>query len=179
MTLLYKSFLFICVLIFMPSCADVGSKEEAQIKQVVKWYNEALVRVYKDRDTQALEGLTTGAEMGRVNMIIWKFQAEKKYMESEQKSLVFKSIKITGTESADVETEEKWKFRHLRAKTAVVLHPWKDEDYTMYYRMVKEDGKWIVEKARLFREDLDKDPNFVNHSSLIKKPANQEADATK
>jgi len=27
-----------------------------------------------------------------------------------------------------------------------------------------------VEKARLNREDLERDPNFVNHSSIMKKP---------
>ncbi|MDH3976244.1 MAG: hypothetical protein OEV42_18415 [Deltaproteobacteria bacterium] len=167
MASLRKPFLCLLFFLFMASCSDRSSPEERQIRQVIKWYNEALVRVYQELDVQSLDGLTTGQEIGRVRMIVWKFKAEKKYMESEQKELVFKSISMTGPESADVETAEKWKFRHLRAKTDAVLQPWKDEDYTMYYRMAKMEGKWVVEKARLVRKDLDRNPNYINHSSMV------------
>lgn len=171
MTITKKSFLFLTLLLLLPACSGKSKEEETQIRQVVKWYNEALVRAYKELDIQSLNGLTTADEIGRVRMIVWKFKAEKKYMESEQKELIFKSIEITGPESADVETAEKWRFRHLREKTGTQIQPWKDENYTMYYRMAKMEGKWIVEKARLVKEDLEKNPNLVNHSSFMKKPA--------
>lgn len=118
------------------------------VKEAVRLYDEALIKAYNVLDTRPLDGLASEKEIGRVRMIIWKFLGEKTFMESELKEIRFEKVELKG-DSAEAETREKWRFRHLREGTREEARPWADSEYRLHFVMKKEKGKWMVESTKL------------------------------
>lgn len=129
---------------------DPGLKE---IRQAVWRYDEALIRVYNELDPKPLYGLASEKEIGKVRMIIWRFMGEKKIMESRLNDLKFVRIEKKGRGSAEVETLEKWRFRHLREGTGEEVMPWTEKEYSLTFEMLRQDGKWIVDSSKLTGEE--------------------------
>lgn len=136
------------VLSFILGCAKGTDEDLKEVKEAVRSYDEALIKVYSVLDPKPLYGLASEKEIGRVRMIIWKFLGEKTFMESELKEIRFQKVEMKG-DSAEVETREKWRFRHLREGTREEVRPWADAEYNLRFVMKKEKGKWMVESARL------------------------------
>lgn len=147
-----KRMLFLLMLVGLISCgkrADTG--EEAGIKEAVRRYDEALIKAYNVVDTKPIDGLASEKEIGKVRMIIWKFLGEKKFMESELLDLRFEKIRVKGKDSAEVETFERWRYRHLDKDTRDVVFTKDMEEYRLSYEMIKEKGKWVVGFSRFLK----------------------------
>ena len=138
------SYLVLLVVILSTGCGSFFDRDQIEIKKVIRWYDEALVKAYTQLDVKPLDGLASEREMTRVNMMLVKFQRENKVMESEIKELKFVKISVSPEGRADVETEEKWRYRFLRKGTDRAVTPWTDVDYRMGYEMVKSKGQWLV-----------------------------------
>lgn len=124
--------------------ASVTDPEISLIETTIRRYNRALADAYRDMSVDPLQGIASEREMGKVNMILMGFRAKNQYMETELKGIEFERIERKGTDSADVETEESWRFRHLDKKTGQEVKPWVQEEYKLLYHMAKKDGSWIV-----------------------------------
>lgn len=134
------------------SCGKtVDTKEDVEIKDAVRKYDEALIKVYSILDTKPLDGLASEKEIGKVRMIIWKFLGEKKFMESELLELKFEKVRIKDKDSAEVETFERWRYRHINKDTRKVVFTKDPVEYRLSYEMVKENGIWVVEAAEFLK----------------------------
>lgn len=143
----YIPILFVALTLAL-GCGKGSDKDVKEVQDVVRRYDEALIKTYAVLDTKPLDGLASEKEIGRVRMIIWKFLGEKTFMESEIKEIRFDKVELK-RDSAEVETWEKWRFRHLREGTREEVRPWVDAEYRLRFVMKKEKGKWMVETARL------------------------------
>lgn len=123
---------------------SVTDPETSLIETTIRRYNRALADAYRDMSVDPLQGIASEREIGKVNMILMGFRAKNQYMETELKGIEFERIERKGTDSAEVETEESWRFRHLDKKTAQEVKPWVQEEYKLLYHMAKKDGSWIV-----------------------------------
>jgi len=125
------------------ACGNLFDRDHLEIKQVIRWYDEALVSVYRDLDAKPLGGLVSEREMVRIDMMLLKFRSEKKVMESELGEIRFVKIDVKDEANAEVETLEKWRYRYIR-RGSDELVPWTESDYKMRYIMVRQNGQWIV-----------------------------------
>lgn len=132
------------ILLVLVGCGSFFDKDQIEIKKVIRWYDEALVKVYVQSDIKPLDGLASEREMLRVKMMIAKFDREKKIMDSELVDLEFTSISIDGADKAKIKTREKWRYRFFRKGGNRVIKPWADVEYRMIYDMAKYRGRWIV-----------------------------------
>ena len=132
------------IALVLTACGSFFDKDQMEIKRVIRWYDDALVKVYSQFNVKPLDGLASEREMIRVNMMLAKFNREKKIMESELVELTFLNISLKNGNKAEVETKEKWRYRYLRKGINFVIKPWADMEYRMKYEMVKSRGQWIV-----------------------------------
>ena len=132
------------IALLLTACGSFFDKDQMEIKRIIRWYDDALVKVYSQLNVKPLDGLASEREMTRVNMMLAKFYREKKIMESELVDLTFLNISLENINKAEVETKEKWRYRYLRKGTNFVIKPWTDVEYKMNYKMVKSKGLWII-----------------------------------
>lgn len=148
-------YLLLFILLFSVLAFGCGKekvyKADPEIESAVKGYCESLIPTYNTLDAKHLQGYATEKEMSRIGMIILQFTGEKKFMESEMKEFKVVKVQLKDAKNAAVETFEKWRYRHLRKGTKEVIKPWIDAEYKLQYHMVKEDGKWLVEKTEFLK----------------------------
>lgn len=141
--------------LFIPLALGCGKekvyKADPEIESAVKGYCESLIPTYNTLDTKHLQGYATEKETSRISMIILQFTGEKKFMESEMKEFKVVNVKLKDSSNADVETFEKWRYRHLKKDTKEVIKPWIDAEYKLRYNLIKQDGKWLVEKTEFLK----------------------------
>lgn len=127
------------------------AKADPEMEAAIKGYCAALIPTYNALNTKPLEGYASEKEIGRINMILMQFTGEKKFMESEMKDFRVVKVSVKDDSHADVETVEKWRFRHLRQVTLEVIKPWINADYKLMYHLTKQDGRWLVDKTEFLK----------------------------
>lgn len=160
------TFMVILSLSFLMGCGRFSNKDVLEIKKVIRWYDEALTRVYSESSIKPLLGLASENEIGRINMILLKLNRERKVMESKLKRLDFTYVEVTATDIAVAETLEKWRFRYINKQTGLIVHPWQDKEYRMRYYIVKKDGRWIVSKSSFAENKASANDSLLTFSGL-------------
>ncbi|MDT8318784.1 MAG: hypothetical protein RQ824_12475 [bacterium] len=147
-----SNYFIVFILLMLIGCGSFFDKDQAELKRVIRWYDDALVKVYRQLDIKPLDGLASEREMTRVKMMLVEFDRKRKIMESELVELKFIRISLENGNRAEVETREKWRYRYLGKGTNLVVKPWTDVEYRMKYEMVKSGNEWIVGLVR-FADD--------------------------
>lgn len=141
--------LFICAALLMiihSGCSsDPLSGQKAELKTVIAKYNTALIEAYKNKNFDYLAQVATEDEIKKIGIVINSYRQAGQIMESELHRIDFGEIKTQG-DKADVRTSEDWSYRWVDYKTGAEAEPRKSIHYEILYRMVKKDGKWLVEK---------------------------------
>lgn len=140
---LYCALLIVFV---VAGCARKESVDEMQVKTVIAKYNNALIEAYRNQNPIYLKEVAGDDEVRKIGTIVESFLQGDEIMEAEIEKINFKEIKIEA-EKATVRTSEEWRYRWVNIKTGKEAEPARDIHYDMLYRMVKKDGKWLVEKT--------------------------------
>lgn len=127
-------------------CAGREMPEEAELKIVVARYNSALAEAYGRQSFGSLRDAAVEREVKKIEVIINAYLQAEQVMEAELHRVDFKSVKIE-EDRADVKTSEDWKYMWVNSKTGAEVEPPKDIHYELLYRLVKKDGRWLVEKV--------------------------------
>lgn len=152
----FKFLLATCVLCLATFFGCGYDREVEIVKNTIRKYNKTLIDVYRDLKTDYLFGVASPMEIGHVEVAVTDFKAKNLFMETEIKSIEFVKIDKRKNTEMDVETKEKWRFRHLMLGTNKEVRPWKDIEYNMIYHMINEKGVWLVNRVE-FAKDVKKD----------------------
>ena len=153
----YLTGLFMLMLFAMSSlsaCGKMDDPKTTEIKQVIRWYDDALTKAYKERDIKPLVGLASERELNRVSMLMLNLKIEKRWMEAELKDLKFKKIDFINDKKVAVWTLEKWKYRYIEKRSKNIDVLWEEIEYEMFYDLIKLEGKWVVGLS-MFASDVD------------------------
>lgn len=142
-------FVVLSSLVFF-GCERKAIDEKQSLKVLVAKYNRAVIVAYERQYYEPLLETAGEDEIGRVVNIIGAYIAAKQIMEVELHRVEFGEIEV-GDATATVRTSEEWSYRWVDIETDEEVEPLTDRRYEMRYHIVKEDGRWVVERV----EDLD------------------------
>jgi len=142
----YYTAQFIAILVCL--CASFscksGDPEKDAIQRTVAKYNTAIIIAYKELNMSPLQEIASEGHVSKVKIIINSYLEANQIMIADILKVNIKEIKIEG-EKATAKTSEDWKYKWIDNKTGKDVEPLKDIHYEMFYKMIKKDGKWIVE----------------------------------
>lgn len=121
------------------------------VKRAVAMYNNALIEAYRSQSFEGLRRVSVGREVDRVSAWVGAYLQSGMVMEARLLSLRFDGVEVKG-ERATVRTSEEWSYRWLDYRTGRVVEPLKRIDYRMRYRLVRRDGRWLVERVKIVSE---------------------------
>jgi len=119
--------------------------EEDRVKQAVYQSNEEQIKAWRDLDVEVLKGTRTGEVLAENIKYVEDLKQKNLYAVPVLGSLEIREVKITG-DTATVRTIETWSvtFHNRRDKSVVEAKPL--ETLAETYHMVKQNGKWMVER---------------------------------
>ncbi len=136
---------FISLLLFLVACSGKEKNyEERLIRNAVRKYNSALIETYRDFVVSRLDEYATESEVKRIDVLILSMRIEGKFLNAKIKGLRFKEVRMTGDDTAEVDTEEDWEYQHLNIKTHQPMSELKKVKYNMTYTLVRRDNRWLV-----------------------------------
>ncbi|MEO6457416.1 MAG: zinc-ribbon domain-containing protein [Chloroflexia bacterium] len=123
----------------------VSPTEEDRVKQAVCLSNEEQIKAWRDLDVEVLKGTRTGEVLTENIEYVEDLKKRNLYAVPVLGSLEIREVKITG-DTATVRTIETWSvtFHNRQDKSVVETKP--PETLAETYHMVKQNGKWLVER---------------------------------
>ncbi len=121
-----------------------GQKEEDRVKQVVYTSNEEQIKAWRDLDVEVLRGTRTGAVLAE-NIAYVEDLKKNLYAVPVLGNLDIKEVKIDG-DTATVSTVETWSVTFYNRQDNTVLETKPPQTLDETYHMVKQNGKWLVER---------------------------------
>lgn len=125
--------------------------DKAGLKDLIVRYNEGVIQAQiHSESVMGLKELTTKREFTRMRASVEQDRAEGKIMSCTLRSLKFIDATM-GEEEGVVKTTEEWFFEDRDLKTGAILVPFRDFEYEVEYKVVKEDGKLLIDGIELKR----------------------------
>lgn len=132
--------------LFIAGC----SRESVELRNVVQAYNKMLPEALSKPDANVMEYFTTHYELGRINAYIGYLKTDKRLMVSDLKKLEFLDARVLPNKTeAVVITRELWRYHYIDDKTRKPITQDEDLGYENTYRLVKESGRWLVNKVEI------------------------------
>lgn len=119
--------------------------EEERVKQVVCLSNEEQIKAWRDLDVEVLRGTRTGAVLAENIAYVEDLKKKNLYAVPALGSLDIKEVKISG-DTATVSTVETWSVTFYNRQDNTVLENKPSQTLAETYHMVKQNGKWLVER---------------------------------
>ena len=119
--------------------------EEDRVKQVVCVSNEEQIQAWRELDVEVLRGSRTGAVLEENIKYVENLKARNLYAVPVLGSLEVREVKITG-DTATVSTVETWSVTFYNRQDNSVAEAQPAQTLAETYYMVKQNGKWLVER---------------------------------
>ena len=120
----------------------------AQVQRVVRDYNTRLARGFADLDMNALSGVATRNQAQTEYYQMAALGEAKRRMLTTLKSLEFGEVSFATSTTADVATTEVWDYRQVSTETSQVVRSETGVRYRLSYRLVLQDGLWLVDSVK-------------------------------
>lgn len=127
-------------------CAAPDPQEQA-VQHVVVRYNAALAEGFRRMDMNALSSVATKDQATSEYYQMAALGEGKVQLIASLTDIRFTSTRITGDAKAVVETEEIWDYQQVSTETSAVVRVEKDVRYLLRYDLVREGGRWFVDKV--------------------------------
>ena len=119
--------------------------EEDRVKQVVCVSNEEQIKAWRDLDIEVLRGSRTGPVLEENIEYVEDLKERGLYAVPVLGSLDIREVKITGN-TATVRTIETWSVTFYNRQDNTIADTRPAETLAETYHMVKQNGKWYVER---------------------------------
>lgn len=147
---LFSSILLVlCVTNCVSNSADIE-----KIKQTITRYDALLTEGFVKLDIAPLKEVVTENHMDRLGNRLSTLKTAKRRMDSKLKNIEFLEFAFPDKQSASVKTRETWDVRHINTQTGKTVKEIKGLCYVLSYRLLKKNGKWLVEAVDVIEEKV-------------------------
>ncbi len=143
--LLLVSFLF-------PGCGARETEQEFLVKNAVRKYNTALVESYRSGDASLLDGLATGREIRRVDILIDTLKAQNRRLRASLERIDFGALQVEGDRLAKASTRETWSYEHVDVAKQTPVGKARRIEYALLYSLERQGNRWLVAALALKEE---------------------------
>lgn len=130
-------------------------------ERAVRAYNEASILAYRTREFGPLRRVATAGEWGRVVVLVDLKSAGRLVLESELESFEVAGVERHDPGRAVVRTKERWRYRDRPLDPGKPRGPEFLVDMALEYQLVKEEGRWKVDRSRARSSDYLEPKGFV------------------
>jgi hypothetical protein len=128
-----------------------NASEEDKVKQVVRQSNEEQITAWRELDTEVLKGTRIGDVLKENIEMVEALKAHGMYAIPENQRLDILEVKIQG-DTATVRTIEVWTVSFYKRSDNSLIEAKGPDTFTETYYLVKQDGKWMVNKLDIDEE---------------------------
>ena len=121
-----------------------------EVEQTVRAYNWGVAQYHRTGESTTLEDFAGKREYWRVRTLAALNNGAGKRLESSAQSITFEKVDSVAPSIWEAVSHEKWVYRTVDAKSGEPLENATEQDFRMLYRVVRREGKLVVQKVSFY-----------------------------
>jgi len=144
---------FVLPITFLNACNGITKDDKTKIEDIVRKYNNGLMKAFNDEDFSILQPVCTEKEFNKVKIYVQSYTAAGEKLFAELMSLQFKDMRKKDKKGVEVFTLEAWRYSRSDIETGKTLVPSTLYEYEMKYTVVYEKNKgWRIAGLKVMNE---------------------------
>lgn len=142
-----------------PGCMTTPAPEQRAVQHVVIQYNAALAEGFRRMDMNTLSSVATRDQAQTEYHQMAALGEGKVRLLATLVDIRFLSTKVD-EDKAVAETEERWDYEQVSTEASETLRVEKGVVYRLRYELVRESGRWLVDRVKeIVDEGESRDPD--------------------